>query len=223
MPDWQDRVRRELAGAVLEAAEREEVSAELAAHLEEACQALLAQGFSEESAARRALAEVGDWHALGANIAAAKREGKMKDGWKWLVLPGLTATLVAGALEMLFRALGARPLTVYASGVPVFLVCLPWLASLPLAGALGAYLSQRAGAERRWWLVSSVFPILPFLAAVLLALPVSLLLDPHLTRHLTPAAVLACALLAILLCGLALLAGGLAAGTALSRRSASRS
>jgi len=41
MPDWQKLVRQRLGGLTLDAAEKEEVHAELAAHLEETYEALL--------------------------------------------------------------------------------------------------------------------------------------------------------------------------------------
>src|SRR5689334_5890387 len=72
MPDWEDLIRRELAGLVLRPDERREVVAELAEHLEETCQAMLRLGVNEDEAVRRTLLQAGNWRHLRRKIQAAR-------------------------------------------------------------------------------------------------------------------------------------------------------
>lgn len=73
MRNWQELVRQHLAGLELDAAEREEVHAELAAHLEESYETLCKQGLGETEAARLTLEQVSSWDELRRKISAAKR------------------------------------------------------------------------------------------------------------------------------------------------------
>jgi hypothetical protein len=61
-----------------------------------------------------------------------------------------------------------------------------WLILLPLVGAIGAYLSWRAGGSLRAILLSMVFPVLPFLASILVVLPVSLIFDRFIAHNIAP-------------------------------------
>jgi hypothetical protein len=58
MPDWNALVREHLDGLSLEAEERREVIAELAAHLEESFEELRRQGLAEEAAVSRTLLQL---------------------------------------------------------------------------------------------------------------------------------------------------------------------
>ena len=105
---------------------------------------------------------------------------------------------------------------------PTVLFFIPWLLSLPLVGAVGAYLSHRAGGSRRAIFSSIIFPVLPFLASILVVLPVSLLFDHFIGHNIAPMALLMALPGWVLAPGVALLAGGLAAQFFLSRRLDSR-
>jgi hypothetical protein len=98
----------------------------------------------------------------------------------------------------------------------------PWLLTLPLAGAMGAYLSKRAGASRRMTLFSSVFPVLPFAAVFLIAIPVGLVLSHTLSHGIVAAAFLTLGTAWVAVPGAILLAGGFLVQLLFSRRSASR-
>jgi hypothetical protein len=50
MPDWQELVRQRLSGLALDTAERKEIQAELAAHLEESYEVFCAEGLPEREA-----------------------------------------------------------------------------------------------------------------------------------------------------------------------------
>jgi membrane protein YdbS with pleckstrin-like domain len=80
-----------------------------------------------------------------------------------------------------------------------------WLLMLPLAGAVGAYLSKRAGGSLRMVLASSLFPVLPFIVVFLIAIPAGLAMG----HGLVPAAYFTLGMQWVLLPGAALLAGGL--------------
>ena len=60
MADWQELVRQRLSGLALDAGEKEEVHAELAAHLEETCENFVQRGLPEEEAVRHTLSQVED-------------------------------------------------------------------------------------------------------------------------------------------------------------------
>jgi hypothetical protein len=66
MPDWQKLVRHRLSGLELDPAEKEEVHAELAAHLEESYSGLCQQGLREKDAADWTLQEVADCRTCSA-------------------------------------------------------------------------------------------------------------------------------------------------------------
>ena len=68
-------VQQRLCGLALDAAEKEEVHAELAAHLEETYEALLREGMPEPEAIERALSQAGDWQNLRRRI---KRPGQRR-------------------------------------------------------------------------------------------------------------------------------------------------
>jgi len=69
--------------------------------------------------------------------------------------------------------------------MPVAVVYVSWLLFLPLIGALGAYVSRRAGGSARAVFFSVVFPTLPYLAFFLIGLPTAMILDDHVARNLT--------------------------------------
>src|SRR5580765_2694661 len=146
MPDWEEIVRCELAGLELDPRERREVVEELTAHLEEACDGLLRQGVTEEEAVRRTLSQAGSWRDLRRKIQAArKEEGTMTARVTQFWFPGLLTFLVSMVLLELVQKVGPKPIILgLDKGIPILMFYTGWLALLPLAGALGAYLSHRA-------------------------------------------------------------------------------
>src|SRR5712692_7756234 len=95
MPDWQKLVSRRLYGLALGAAEKEEIYAELAGHLEESYEGLRSEGLADHDAIHRTLAQVADWRDLQRRIVIAKKaEDPMKNRLRQLWIPGfLTLTL----------------------------------------------------------------------------------------------------------------------------------
>ncbi len=217
MRNWEAIVERQLNGLALEPGESAEVIAELAAHLAETCEEFRKQGMTEDEAARRTLSQVEDW----------QKENVMTNRVKQFWLPSLLTLFLSMGLLMLIQSLGPNPwIAARRSGwsliAPVAVIYLPWLFLLPLIGALGAYLSNRAGGSQRAMLTSIVFPVLPYFVFFLLALPVTVLFNESLGHNIMFIALFLGLLVWVVAPGAALLAGGVLARTFLSRRSDAR-
>jgi len=227
MPDWQELVRRQLAGLALEPRERNEVIEELAAHLDDAFEDLRGRGFTEEDAAERALCEVKDWHDLRCRIQTARRkENIMSNRVRQLWLPALLTLSISMGLLALIQLSGPWPLVVPSSNIPrmtpVATIYIPWLLSLPFVGALGALLSHRGGGSWRAVFSSIVFPVVPYLGLFLVLFPFALTFDRHAGRDIILSALIIGLANWVLLPGAALLVGGLPVQFLLSRRPSSR-
>lgn len=148
-----------------------------------------------------------------------------------LWLPGLLTLFTSVSLLMLIQFFGPRPQIVHPNDAynlslqlrswsmiaPVMVVYVPWLLALLLIGALGAYLSHRAGASQRVVFLSILFPVLPYLTFFLIGFPLASILEEHVTHNIMFSAFLIGLLAWVLLPGGALLAGGLPAQLFLSR------
>jgi len=224
MPDWQELVSKGLSSLKLSAAEREEVHAELAEHLGETYEALLREGVPEPDAIQHVFSLAGNWNDLQRKIFAA-RTGKdtMTNRVKQFWLPGLLTFTLSMVLLELVQKFFPQPFILHLDHPPVLLFYVPWLLTLPLAGALGAYLSKRAGGSRRMTLLSSAFPVLPLAAIFLMAIPVGLVLSHTLSHGIVAAAFLTLGIAWVAVPGLILLVGGFLGQFLSSRRSVSQS
>lgn len=220
MPDWQELVRQRLAGLALDPAERDEIRAELAAHLEDAYEAMLRDGINNSEAAKRTLCLANDWQDLQRKISVA-RSGKdtMTNRVRQLWLPGLAAFVLSGGILALMQILRLKAWVLTKNGDLTAVLYVWWLILLPLIGAVGAYLSWRAGGSERAILLSIVFPVLPFLASILVVLPVSLIFDRFIAHNIGPMSLIFALFGWVLVPAAALLAGGLTTQHFLSRRS----
>lgn len=220
MPDWQELVRQRLAGLALDPAERDEIRAELAAHLEDAYEAMLRDGINNSEAAKRTLCLANDWQDLQRKISVA-RSGKdtMTNRVTQLWLPGLAAFVLSGGILALMQILRLKAWVLTKNGDLTAVLYVWWLILLPLIGAVGAYLSWRAGGSERAILLSIVFPVLPFLASILVVLPVSLIFDRFIAHNIAPMSLIFALFGWVLVPAAALLAGGLTTQHFLSRRS----
>lgn len=213
MADWRELVRQRLAGLALDFSDQEEVQAEIAAHLEESCEQLRAEGLPEPEAVQRTLAQVADWNDLGRKIALAKKgEVVMKKRIQQLWIPGFLTLLLSVLFLMALQKLGFQPRIVWTGPAAILLYVL-WLLALPFIGSLGAYLSTRAGGSRGTVLLASVFPPLALNGAFLLMFPIDLAVK-GIMGHQLDFSFVASALLRdeigwILIPGMALFAGGL--------------
>jgi hypothetical protein len=130
MPDWDNLVREQMKALDLPAHLKEEVFAELRAHLEDATANV------PDQQTLRQVPTHAQWHKLSLSIQRAKQqEGLMNDRIKrfWLMtaVAWLTTSLSVMALQR-----PDQPLQ-YLIGF-----YLPWLAALPLVCAAGAYFAQ---------------------------------------------------------------------------------
>lgn len=177
MPDWQKIVSEQLADLRLENSDREDVVAELAAHLEETYDALRRRGFPEHGAVERALAHVGNWKDLRQKIYSTRKDDNMTPRAAQLWLPSLVTLFVSFAIMILlgFSGLNPGPLSEqgWRHGMYVFSDYTVWLMVLPLVGALGALMSRRAGGTSRSIFVSGVFPALAWLVILVFLLSFS--------------------------------------------------
>jgi hypothetical protein len=216
MPDWEAVVEQHLSGLALEPTERVEVIAELAAHLEESCEELRREGMTEEEAARRTLSQVEDWRKLSRLIQIArKKENGMTNRVKQFWLPSLLTLLLTMGLLALIQIFGPNPWMVarheknaWSVIAPVAVIYLPWLLSLPLVGALGAFLSHRSGGSRRAVFYSIIFPVLPYLVFFLIGLPMIVILNHHIAHDVIFGALFVGLLAWVVAPAAALLTGG---------------
>jgi len=226
MPDWQELVRQRLSGLALDAEEQDEVQVELAAHLEESYEAFCEEGLPEKEAVHRSFEQVADWRDLQRRIFIAKRSGHpMQKRVHQLWIPGF----LTGTLSMVFSVMlhkhGFQPRMVSWRYSDI-LFCAPWLLSLPFFGALGAYISSRAGGSLGTVLLASVFPVLALTAAFLLMFPIGLIVERIIGRQVdfsnVATAILKDGIGWILVPGAALLMGGLLVHRLFSRRLSSQ-
>ena len=215
MPDWQKLVSQRLHGIALDDDDAAQVVEELAGHLEEDYQYSLAAGAPEQLAIRRALRHVHDWQRLKSQIETSrKKELPMTKRVSQFWFPAFLTILLAMSFLMVIQELGPKPWVSPAWGgpprmAPVAVVYFSWLVTLPLVGALGAYLSKRAGA-RPWVVFSSVaFPTFPYLAFFIIGLPTAAVLDGHVAHNITLPAFFVGFAVWVLLPAIALLIGGL--------------
>src|SRR5260221_10204519 len=180
MPDWKKLVRERLDPSALPPEHREQVILELAAHIEETYEAARAQGLTETEAEKRALQEAGDWHVLGKDIqrATRAREQPMNQRTKSLWLPAL-ANFAATTLFLLVLtqvSLAPRYLVRLNSGLGVSLY-VGWLVAQLMFGALGAFLSRRAGGTRSARIAAATFPAIFLFGLWAIWIPVSAVLE----------------------------------------------
>jgi hypothetical protein len=219
MPDWRKLVGEHLATLALDAQEREEVIEELAAHFDETFMDLRKRGLTEENATSRCLDEVRDWNSLRRSLQAARRkENVMSNRVKQLWLPGLLTFTLSMGLLALAQIYGPKPWILSWGHPPMAVVFIPWLFALPLVGAIGAFLSHRAGGSRRAIFFSIIFPVVPFLATILLITPVILAFDRFIAHNPVPASIPVAVLGLVFLPGVALLVGGLPMQLFIARR-----
>ena len=176
MLDWQEVVRQRLSGIAFEDGSSEEVFAELAGHLEETYDRLRGEGLSENDAVRDTMSMVKDWRYLREEICFARtKEKPVTPRTKRLWLPSLVTLLVTMVMLPVLESLGLKAQFLFLKSphdrTYVFTVYTAWLMMLPFVGALGAYLSRRAGGTHSAVIISGIFPALAFSIALLFVLP----------------------------------------------------
>jgi hypothetical protein len=213
MPDWQELVRQRLSSLALDAEEKDEVQAELAAHLEESYEAFCKEGLPEKEAVHRTFEKVADWRDLQRRIFIAKRNGyPMQKRVHQLWIPGFLTMALSIVFLVTLQKLGFNPRMVSWRDSDIFFYA-PWLVSLPFLGAFGAYISSRAGGSPRTALLASIFPALALTLTFLLMFPIGFIVE-RIIGSQVDFSIVAASLLRdgidwILVPGAALLAGGL--------------
>jgi len=177
MPDWKKLVRKRLFKLGLASSTTEEVIAELAFHLEETYQHAVTNGLTQRPAIKIALQEVGDWHVLATEVERARTEEScMNYRTKSLWLPALITLFGASISLAATQFIGLQPRLVWFAGMGMTFYW-PWLASLPVFGAVGAYMSRRAAGQTPMRLAAGLSPAIVMLIVMLLILPWGLFLD----------------------------------------------
>lgn len=143
MRDWQKLVRERLALRRSGAEMEPEVTEELAHYLEDFYEAGLDKGLAETEAARRALAEVGNWPRLARKIQFAREGGEMlKQRIQTLWMPGFVAAILTVAVSIAVSRVGSIP---FGGAHMATFVYGGWLLILVVIGAFAALWSRRAG------------------------------------------------------------------------------
>lgn len=183
MPDWLAYVNHRLGRLTLPEVEASQVKEELAMHLEDTYLSLLAQGISESEAVRLTSDQVSSWQELRRNILAAKSEAFMHNRVRQIWIPGLVTLFSAYVLLALMQFAGLRAMTSHPGEPRGIVLYLPWILSLPLIGAIGAYLSRRAQATGWRVYFAASLPALALGVLFLLILPWSFVVDPQVLLH----------------------------------------
>lgn len=160
MRDWSALVHRHLASVRIDVERRREISAELAAHLEDAHDAALRSGCTEAEAVARAMEHVPDWSALAVAVQrSADEDSIMTRQAMTVLLPGTTILLTAATgLGLVVASMPAErwvdprwPLRAPAAGLALIFYL--------LLGAIGAAWSRHAGGSPGERLAAGVFPL----------------------------------------------------------------
>lgn len=174
--DWHSEAERKLVNSKLSAAERDEISRELAGYLEDLCADAPARGLDDSGATQHAAAELHEDKNLGATLHRAREENPMhiNDRTKRFWLPGMTMLFASAVLLAVFEIAGVRPhlTTISIYGGPAdaravywpLIIYYPWLCILPFLGAAGAYWTRRAGGRSGVQAAAQFFSTFVFLA-----------------------------------------------------------
>jgi hypothetical protein len=166
IPNFRLLVHERLGMLKPNSAQREEIIAELAGHLEEVYEVWCAKGMCKYDALQRSLEqEEIDWRRLSRKIQSAKcEEGFMNDRTRQCWLPALTSLAISEGMLFAISITVATHARLWQLGAAAMYV--PWLLSLPAAGAAGAYLVRRSGAQRKALLAAVLFPAFVGLAFI---------------------------------------------------------
>jgi hypothetical protein len=184
VPDWNALVRDHFSELQLPPDEREEVITELAGYLEQYYESELEKGVSEADAMARAMAELGSGRKLAREISRAKRGGEnMSDSMKQFWVPALASLAAFHLLWTAIQLAGVR-ISFFDLGIATVPVYVPLVLVMPLVGALGAYLSLRAGGSQQARLAAGLFPAIPLAMAYPLARALNSIF--HFAPHTAP-------------------------------------
>ncbi|MEQ1913135.1 MAG: permease prefix domain 1-containing protein, partial [Vicinamibacterales bacterium] len=162
MRDWSAIVHRHLASVRVDERRRREISAELAAHLEDAYDSALRSGCTEAEAVACAMERVPDWSALAVAVErSADEDSIMTRQAITVLLPGTTILLAAATgMSLVVYATPADRWVDPRWQVHTFAASLAFLFLFYLLlGAIGAAWSRHAGGSRGERLAAGAFPL----------------------------------------------------------------
>ncbi len=126
-----------------------------------------------------------------------------------LWIPGFASLTAAMGTLMLMNRFGIEPTILWHGSLAILQVHLPWLAVLPIFGALGAYLSLRAKGQLKVRLAAALFPALVLLGLFCPGIVIAAVFEHHQTWSALPVAFAVVVLNWILIPGAFLLLGAL--------------
>ncbi len=162
-------VRERLGDLRLDSAAREEVFAEIAAHLEYVAEELKAEGVDEDEVLRRSLSQLNDVRTLMKGIQRAK-ESAMRDSFRKVWLPGAVVVLLVYWSQMVIYRFIPEPRTYHILGT-YYAYSLGWLITETFAGALGAWWCREVGGSVRDRLIVALAPAEAMAVVIALCLP----------------------------------------------------
>ena len=146
MHDWKQMVRTSLRNLHIDPTQEKDIVSELASHLEDKYDEARSSGLSDGEACELCRMELADGQSTARKIQLAKiKEGAMNYRTKTLWIPGLVTLTVASVVLMVVERIVLSQPKVSSASSAALSYYVPWLISLPFCGALGAYLSRRAG------------------------------------------------------------------------------
>ena len=110
---------------------------------------------------------------------------------------------------MIMNRFNLEPKIYRYGSLAVVYMYVPWLAILPLFGAMGAYLSRRADGNLKMRLAAASFPALVLMALFCLGIALATVIEHHVNWHALPVAFALMVFSWVLLPGAALLVGAL--------------
>jgi len=158
--DWSALVHRHLGSVRVDERRRREISAELAAHLEDAYDSALRSGCTEAEAVACAMERVPDWRALAVAVKRSIDEDTtMTRQAITVLLPGTTILLAAATgMSLVVYATPADRWVDPRWHVHALAASLAFLLYLGL-GAIGAAWSRHAGGSSGECLAAGAFPL----------------------------------------------------------------
>lgn len=179
--DWHKKVHEGMVRLNLPANSKEEVVAELAAHLAETYEAARARGLMHDAAVAFTQQEVRSWRVLAHDIDRARsKENFMTNRIRTLWLPAMANLLAAMLLLMVMQRLDVQPRLIWCNAIEgkfALVFYFPWLITLPFFGAAGACLSRCAQGDTFARLTAGLSPALALIVVFCLIAPWGFLID----------------------------------------------
>ena len=163
-------VRNRLRKLRLDARDREEVFAELTAHLESICEEMRMAGLDASRAEQEALKQLGDVNRLCRRIQRDRTQ-LMRDAYRKVWLPAAIVVLAVYWPQMLIYHYFPEPRAYHIFGT-YYAFGWGWLVAEAFAGALGAWWSRQVGGTVRERLIVALAPAEAMGVVVALVLPV---------------------------------------------------